>query len=214
MIKEPKVFPMMKHTELINYVAKKIEAIAYLEIGVYNPEHNFNRVKVANKISVDPDTSAGAIYKCTSDEYFNTLNRIHFNDKPTMATVNEFDIIFIDGLHYSDQVRKDIENAWYCLKDGGAIIIHDTNPPTKQTTCVPRGSQREWCGDVYKTVCQIEIPEIVTLNDDYGVTIIRKQGELKFNDDIVTWEEFDLFRKDILNLKNWDEITQIIDSWQ
>ena len=38
-----------------------------------------------------------------------------------------FDIIFVDGLHEKQQVKKDILNSIKFLKDGGTIICHDVN---------------------------------------------------------------------------------------
>lgn len=209
MIKQPKVFPMQKHTELINYVAEIIKAKYYLEIGVYDTGHNFDRIYIDNKLSIDPDPKAGASFCMISDKYFEDFTKLHD------TSLHKFDIVFIDGLHHADQVKKDIENSWSCLRDGGVIILHDTNPHSEKITCVPRGNQREWTGDVYRTICQIESPDIITLDDDYGVTILRKTkgSELHINDLPVSWEEFDLFRKDFLNLKSWDEITAIIDKW-
>lgn len=198
---------MQKHTELINVIAEKIKAKKYLEIGVFNPEHNLNRINVEIKISVDPNVEAGALYCCTSDEYFEKMERI----KSHLSSGH--DIVFIDGLHHTDQVKKDLINSWKCLNEKGIILIHDTNPHSEHITHVPRDN-REWCGDVYKTICQIETPDLFTLKDDYGVTVLRKTGELKLNDDAVTWEEFDLFRNDILNLKTWDECVKIIEGWE
>jgi hypothetical protein len=190
------------HTEVINYVAAKIGAKVYLEIGVYNPDHNFNRIKVGGKTSVDPNPSSGAIWQTTSDEYFK-------------ASVSNFDLIFIDGLHHADQVKNDISNSWDRLNNGGVIILHDTNPPTEKTTCIPRGSQREWCGDVYKAIYQIDSPEIFTIKEDYGITILRKTkgAELKMSDSTLTWQEFDENRDMLLNLVSWEQATKIIDGW-
>jgi SAM-dependent methyltransferase len=194
-----KSFPMMLHTEIINYVAEKIKAETYLEIGVYSPDHNFNRVKVSNKIGVDPDPAAQATVQLTSDEFFKGFT-------------GTYDIIFVDGLHHADQVRKDIINSWDCLRDGGVLILHDTNPHSEHITHVPRDS-REWTGDVYKAVYQVK-NHMVTFEGDYGVTLIRKEGPLQLSDEQITWEEFDLFRREILNLKDWNQTLKIINTWQ
>jgi len=194
---------MNLHTDLINYIAKKIGAKSYLEIGVFNPDHNFNKVEIENKIGVDPDPNAKASLCISSDEYFKTFLKFPI----------KFDVVFIDGLHYKDQVRKDAENAWFMLNDGGVIIFHDCNPPTKQTTCIPRGAQREWCGDVYKTICKI-ISYKFTVDFDYGCTVLHKNGEdLEFTEQDIEWEEFDAFRKEALNLVSIEEAKKIIDSW-
>lgn len=208
MIKEKAVFPMMKHTELINYVAGKIKAKSYLEIGVYNPAHNFDRIEIADKESIDPAPEAKATHFCDSDYFFETINDFNIE---AGTSQKYYDIIFIDGLHEAPQFRKDLINSWDCLEDGGVIICHDTNPHSEQITHVPR-DQREWSGNVYQAICQVK-NELFTLKDDYGVTVIRKTGELILTDDVVNWEEFDLFRNDILNLKTWDEMVKIIDSW-
>lgn len=50
----------------------------------------------------------------------------------------KYDIIFIDGLHESEQVSKDIHNSVNALNERGVIIIHDYNPETKEAQIVPR----------------------------------------------------------------------------
>jgi len=152
----------------------------------------------------------------TSDDFFDiavTVEEVRLNcGVKTLEKKVKYDLIFIDGLHHADQTKKDLINSWNHLNEGGVIIVHDTNPHSEKITHVPRDN-REWCGDVYKTICQIDEPEFFTLKDDYGVTVIRKEGELRFKDDVITWGEFDRVRNKILNLKTWNEATKIIDSW-
>ncbi len=200
-MEKTKVFPMQKHTLLINVIANKIKAKSYLEIGIFNPDHNFDRVNVIFKEGIDPSIDDTRVAKMTSDEFFE------------VKKIARYDLIFCDGLHHADQVKRDIINSWKVLNEGGCILIHDTNPHSESITHVPRDS-REWCGNVYQTICQIDEPEIFTLKDDYGVTVIRKEGELKINDDVVDWEWFDEFRHGILNLKTWDECIKIIEGWE
>lgn len=204
-----KNYNMQTHTDLLNVIAIKIKAQTYLEIGVYHPDHNFNKVSVLNKISVDPDPKAGALVHCTSDAFF----KLFPNSK--------FDLIFIDGLHHADQVKKDLLNAWEQLNEGGVIVMHDCNPPSELTTCVPRGSQREWCGDVYKTAGQIESPKF-TVDFDYGCTVLRKEpgtenpliiGPEWLPDGASVWEIFNANRKELLNLISTEEAKEIIAAW-
>lgn len=189
---------MKTHTDLINLIAIKIKAKTYLEIGVYNPDHNFNLIAIQSKVSVDPDNNAGAMIKMTSDDYFKT-----FPEK-------KYDLIFIDGLHHADQVKRDIENSFNCLTENGVIVLHDCNPPTEKTTCVPRGEQREWCGDVYRTICQIE-SEKFTVDFDYGCCVIR--DKVAFSDAVITWEQFNANRKELLNLITVEEAQELISKW-
>ncbi len=191
---------MTHHSELINYIGKKIKARSYLEIGVFNREHNFNKIAVENKLCVDPDPNAEADCCVTSDEYFEK------------NSWQQFDLIFIDGLHHAGQVKKDIIHAWKVLTEGGVIVIHDSNPLKESITHVPRDNG-EWTGDVYKTISQISSPKF-TVDFDYGCCVLRKDGTvLEFDNEECAWDEFDLFRKERLTLVTVSEASKIIDNW-
>lgn len=196
---------MKHHTELLNLIAQVIGAKTYVEIGVFNPEHNFNSINVENKIGVDPDPNVKATMSTTSDKAFAL-----FKDLKAHA-----DLIFIDGLHHADQVKLDIINAWNCLNLGGVIVLHDCNPHKESITHVPRDS-REWCGDVYKTICQLFTRPKFTVDFDYGCCVIRKEEEstLTWNDEPVSYERFDANRKELLNLVSVDEAVEIISKWK
>ena len=186
---------MKHHSELINYLIEKFELKSYLEIGTFNRSHNFDLIKVAAKTCVDPDQAAEADHACTSDEFF-AANKSAWH----VGEDKKFDLIFIDGLHHADQVKKDFENALDCLTRRGFIVLHDCNPPTEATTCVPRGSQREWCGDVYKFACRLQeynIIDFVTLDFDYGCAVVWRDCMCEgspVNEDI-TWEYFQKNKK-------------------
>lgn len=188
----------MNRTNLINYIIKKQGYKSYLEIGV-GLGRNFHRVKCQEKVSVDPDEKANATYPVSSYVFFDRC-------------VYSWDIIFIDGLHHAQQARQDIINSWKFLNEKGCLVIHDTNPDREEITHVPRDS-KVWCGDVYKTIFQIDSPKF-TLRDDHGVTVIRKDWGLKFSDKTVEWEGFDMFRETILKLVTWEEAIKIIDKWE
>lgn len=192
---------MTTHTDLLNFIADKIGAKSYLEIGTFNPDHNFNKIKIAKKVSIDPDPAARAIFRGASDEYFKL-----FEDK--------YDLILVDGLHYAEQARKDIINSWECLNPGGVIVIHDCNPPTEITTCIPRGTQREWCGDVWKTAVNIQGGDNFTVDFDYGCMVIRRVGDaIIIDDQEYDWKYFDKNRRPLLNLLTIDQSIQRISAW-
>ena len=89
-------FPQNYHRwDLIEYLIKKNNYSDYLEIGC-DQDQLFSKIRINNKKGVDP-VSGGNIRK-TSDDFFQTNDEI-------------FDIIFIDGLHTYDQVKKDILNS-------------------------------------------------------------------------------------------------------
>jgi predicted O-methyltransferase YrrM len=53
-------------------------------------------------------------------QVFGDSAKLGWNELP-----NPFDIIFIDGCHYYEYVKKDTQNAIRYLKSGGLIIWHD-----------------------------------------------------------------------------------------
>lgn len=189
----------MTRTELINRIIKRMGYKSYLEIGVSNGR-NFKAIECKNKTGIDPDPTSKATLKMISDAFFDDLDR-------------KFDCVFIDGLHIFNQVRRDIINSYNHLNNGGCLVIHDTNPATEEITIVPRET-KEWCGDVYKAIYQITSPFFFTMQDDHGVTVIRKSGALKINDFDISWSDFNEDRELILNLVTAEEAIKIVESWK
>ena len=116
---------------MVNYLIEKYHYEDYLEIGC-DKNQLFSRVNIKNKIGVDPHR--GGNIRKTSDEFFLT------NDKA-------FDLVFIDGLHNYQQVKKDIINSLNCLKNNGVVLIHDCLPDSMSKQAVPR-YRMQWNGDV------------------------------------------------------------------
>lgn len=163
---------IMRRTDIINTFIEKYEYKSYLEIGVSNGA-NFNGVNIDLKESVDPAKGeyehADPTYKMTSDEFFNK-----YPDK-------KYDIIFIDGLHHSDQVDKDIENSVKALNPNGSIVLHDCNPHEEIHQRVPRESEY-WNGDVWKSFVKFRHNnpsfDCYTVNTDTGCGVIRPKRDL------------------------------------
>ena len=127
---------MKNRTDIINYFIEKYNYNNYLEIGIDNPNNNFNKIICRNKTGVDPHKACD--FKMTSDDFFSQLKKTNF-----------YDIIFIDGLHTSSQVLKDIKNSLNCLSAEGTIIVHDCNPATRRLQRPLKEYHRgAWCGDV------------------------------------------------------------------
>ena len=74
----------------------------------------------------------------TSDEFFKK-NR------------QNFDIIFLDGLHTYEQTIKDIDNGLRFLNTNGVILVHDCLPKKIWNQIVPR-LYGHWNGDVWKAI--------------------------------------------------------------
>ena len=146
--------------DLIEYLINKYKYSDYLEIGC-DQDQLFSKVRIKNKTGVDP-ISGGNIRK-TSDEFFR-------------ENKNKFDIIFIDGLHTYNQVKKDILNSIKYLNDEGVILIHDCLPDSMAKQAVPR-YKMQWNGDVWKAIVDLRQNadlEIFTCEIDQGIGIIKK----------------------------------------
>ena len=98
---------IIHHTDLLNALIEKHNLQSYLEIGIRKPADNFGLIKVNRKIGVDPECAGTNILSLESDKFFNISSE-------------KFDLIFIDGLHHADQVKRDFENSLRCLNDNGA----------------------------------------------------------------------------------------------
>ncbi len=182
---------MTHHSDLINHLIQLRGLKSYLEIGTFNREHNFNLINAEEKHCVDPDPTAKADYIMTSDDFFKDW-----------SFFRKWDLIFIDGLHHADQVRKDFENALKVLNDKGFIVLHDCNPHSEKITHVPRDNG-EWCGDVYKFACTLsEYSGInfVTIDFDYGCAVVWKEHSYPETVGAITWERFEKEKQKLLRL--------------
>ena len=179
--------------DLIEYLINKYKYSDYLEIGC-DQDQLFSKVRIKNKTGVDP-ISGGNIRK-TSDEFFR-------------ENKNKFDIIFIDGLHTYNQVKKDILNSISCLKDEGIVLVHDCMPDSLSKQAVPR-YRMSWNGDVWKAIVDLrqnENLEIYTCKIDQGIGVIKK----KRNSSILKIEKNikDLKFKDYY--KNYEKYLRVVD---
>ncbi len=215
----------MMRWDIINHLIKENGYTTYLEIGYYKG-WSFDRIDCYHKTAVDPNPSktpsqeeleygkrwgvtafyedstsykSEYVYKLTSDDFF--------KDKANWKGIDgKWDIIFIDGLHESQQVDRDIENALKHLSPGGVIVMHDCNPSSYEmtTTGTPSG---EWTGDTYKSFISARKRHWLThwgytVNTDYGVGIFRERDKIVTGEAILLWgypkwgEDWDSFQKE------------------
>lgn len=167
--------------DLINEVISQFNFKNYLEIGVSDPSECFDRVLCENKHGVDPGLEFPdnpVRYKMTSDDFFKSLESGFLDLDPGFR----WDVVFIDGLHISTQVLRDVENSLYHLNPKGFIFLHDCNPESyfmQREDYYIDGEQRPWNGTVWKVIYYLRSHRkdlrVLTVNTDWGVGVIKKE---------------------------------------
>lgn len=173
----------------------------YLEIGVHKGLSLIG-VRASIKDSVDPDKSTIANHHMTSDEFFERI-------APTLEY--KYNVVFIDGLHHSDQVNRDIANAIQYTEDDGIIILHDCNPESEMRQRVPPDFdiwEHGWNGDVWKSVVWARQQYdylIYVIDSDEGLGVIDKRSKgIPLTLDIpehLTYDFLNEHRVELLNLR-------------
>ncbi len=168
-------------TEVINFLLSTFKReTTYLEIGVRNPNDNFNQVNANKKYSVDPGFEFNenpVDFNMTSDMFFEGLKR-----GEVLARDIKFDVIFIDGLHLAEQVDRDILNALEYVKADGYIALHDCNPPSEWHARTNYGfihspAAGYWNGTTWKAFIKYRMDKSLNsccIDTDWGVGILSK----------------------------------------
>ena len=226
----------MDRTHVIQRIIDKKQAKKYLEIGVSDGE-NFFKIKAEKKVAVDPHFTfylyLGRIadffkslfinngkrsivdyHGTTSDSYFTTLNN---------SSNQDFDVVFIDGLHTHSQSLKDVLNSLVRLRENGVIIMHDCLPPHSAASLPVHPKSRsealnipgwdgQWCGDVWKTICYLRSNRddlnVFVLDCDYGLGVITRGipvNSLNLTDSELSklsYEDLIQNKKNLLNLQD------------
>lgn len=158
--------------DLINLAIRKSNAKKYLEIGC-DKNKIFRNIHVSHKVGVDP--ARGGTHRMTSDEFFK-------------QNTEKFDVIFIDGLHYYEQVKKDFENSFKCLNDNGFIILHDMMPttPDEAVVPIPKIMPYTWVGDVWRLAFDLSgneniIFKLVLIDNGCGIAWKGQQNAYSCN---------------------------------
>ena len=188
--------------ELIQHIIDKKKYNNYLEIGCDDDE-NFSKINVKKKIGIDP--ASGGTHRMTSDEFF-------------LSNKEKFDCIFIDGLHYYKQVKKDIFNSLKILNQNGVIFLHDCLPNNVYEQAIPR-CQYNWNGDVWKAIVEnrtLENLDTYTCYADHGVGIIlkrknRKKLKLNIDNNFIKLKFCDYYNnyKEYMNITEYEELKNL-----
>jgi len=175
--------------ELIKLALETTNAKTYLEIGC-DRNQIFSQLSVEHMVGVDP--AKGGNVRMTSDEFFAQNNET-------------FDVIFIDGLHYYEQVSRDLDNALLVLNPGGIIILHDMLPITEQEAIVPIPATKQiWLGDVWRLAFDLSNRTDINFNlalIDHGCGVVTKGAQESKNITVdATWNNY---------VSNWEKLPLI-----
>jgi len=185
---------------VVNYLIKKNNFRSYLEIGC-DKDYLFSKIIIKQKVGVDPKN--GGTVRMTSDGFF-------LKNKKT------FDIIFIDGLHIYDQVKRDVLNSIKVLNKNGFILLHDCLPRKISEQRVPR-IRNLWTGDVWKVIVDLRTYENLdtyTLIADMGIGIVLKRKNrnlLKLGIDFkkLSFKEYYHNHKKFMNLISYSKFRNL-----
>lgn len=204
--------------DIINKLIDKYNYKNYLEIGVRNPEECFEKINCDIKHSVDPgyeNQTNNVNYKFTSDSFFNLLE----SNELDIPSSYKWDIIFIDGLHISTQVEKDIINSLHHLSFDGTIVLHDCNPPDlwhAREDYMIDGVCHGWNGTVWKAIYKLRATRpdlfVCTVDTDYGIGIVRygNQNCCPFDNPFYEYRHFETNKKEYLNLISIEEFKNML----
>lgn len=188
--------------DIINKLTKPTDI--YLEIGVEYGEC-FNNVHFLNKTGVDPDPkfkpNNGQLFILTSDQFFEMKKQCIYN------------VIFIDGMHQSEYVLRDINNSIQILANDGLIFIDDILPfnyneqlkiPIKhyyENGILKYGEN--WTGDVWKVIYYMLVnhKNKISFYEYYYNIHFRGIGVFKIH------EKFQLDESDIHIINDYDYFT-------
>jgi len=193
----------MTRYDIINLLIEKNNYECYLEIG-YQDGICYENIKIKDKNAVDPfpRKKEDTLLVMTSDDFFK------FNKK-------KYDVIFIDGLHTYEQVKRDFENSLNSLNSGGVIVFHDMNPEDvifngylisgeERSKSFNDGGQ--WNGDCFKLAIDIYNGnyeyEYLTVNSDQGCMIVFPESKRIFTNNNIPkdYNSLNSNRQEILNL--------------
>jgi len=136
-----------QHADVINYFIEKHDYKSYLEIGNWegNTYNKIIGIDIKHGIEPRPTGRCEVTHKMTSDEFFESID-----------SSIKYDVIYVDGLHESHQVDKDLESSIKHLSDNGMIFLDDIWPRSREWQEVPRRKKTPgWSGDVWKSYVKL-----------------------------------------------------------
>lgn len=140
----------IKKEQIINAVIKERNFKSYLEVGEENGDVTLNGIDIENKMKVS-------------------------NIENDITNEQKFDVIFIDGTHFSEIVECDIKQALSVINENGIVMVHDCMPSSETEQLLNTDGKNAWTGDVWKAWVKFRFNTkylTYTYNTDFGIGII------------------------------------------
>ncbi|HXV85295.1 MAG TPA: class I SAM-dependent methyltransferase [Gemmatimonadales bacterium] len=165
-----RLFAQLPYTDVLSFVHTRYPVKRYLEIGVDAGatlvlSHAEVNVGVDPAFAIkQPLNGRFSLARTTSDRFFDQY------------AGDPFDLVFVDGMHESRQVSRDVFNALRNLSPNGLVAVHDTVPYHRVVASARRYTSK-WTGDVYRAMIPyLECREsnlLTLLVPPTGLTLIR-----------------------------------------
>jgi hypothetical protein len=142
---------------------------SYLELGIYfgtTYMHLRKFVEIAHAVDIEGKdfVDKDSFFHQTTDAFF-------------ASNINHYDIIFIDASHEFQQVKKDFENSMKVLNKNGIVVLHDTDPYSREYLLPNR------CADCYKMnewlSSQNRYQFITIPMDETGLSLVKRKEDLR-----------------------------------
>jgi predicted O-methyltransferase YrrM len=127
-----------------------------------------------------------------------------------VVAAEPYDVVFVDSWHAASHCLEVLEWSLDRIRPFGAIVVHDSNPPTAwhQRSPTDFDPGTEWNGEAWQAVAQFRRrhPEmdVRTVDVDWGCTVIRAdvpaRDAIEPDDQVLTWDLLEHGRARLLNL--------------
>lgn len=167
----------MEYSTFIREIIDKCKYNSYLELGVSKGE-NIHLIRDICEETVGVDLVD--IREHFDFKFYNITTDLFFQ-----INKSTFDVIFIDADHSFEQCKTDFINSLKILNRLGLIVLHDTDPISKDFT------QQEFCGDSYRIISWLRdnYSELDILTLPYsvtGLTLVNRKTDKRVYDFIKT----------------------------
>lgn len=208
----------MKKSDIINLLGAKYGFVSHLEISTPDTGFQYALVDRAQYARCERAVYAIADEDAPADQdiTYRTSQRTSCDLVDALSAEPPFDLVFVDPHHTYENSFEDIVGGFSLVRQGGALVIHDCNPPNAQVAA-PDFTPGEWCGVTYWAYIDFVLGRAgityYTVDTDYGCGVVFKQPgpdrdtsrlhfdwvRMSWNDDS-RYDYFDRNRQRLLNL--------------